>query len=117
MVENDVHLDVRWIRITSMRLVARGAYVHMYFESTARHISSFNMADDESSSTSDDSLDVTSVKFDPIKALYSTKMQLSCKKAPIYDNIFKFEGVMTGLTEKSKVRIARMARALQFAVS
>ncbi|XP_017789343.1 PREDICTED: U7 snRNA-associated Sm-like protein LSm11 [Habropoda laboriosa] len=60
------------------------------------------MADDESSSTSDESLDVTSDKFDPIKALYSTKLKLSKSKAPIYDNVCKFVNVITGRDEKSK---------------
>ncbi|XP_029037261.1 U7 snRNA-associated Sm-like protein LSm11 [Osmia bicornis bicornis] len=60
------------------------------------------MADDESSSTSDESLDVKSVKFDPIKALYSSKIQLSSSKAPIYDNVCKFESVLLGLAAKTK---------------
>ncbi|KAG6801983.1 U7 snRNA-associated Sm-like protein LSm11 [Apis mellifera caucasica] len=60
------------------------------------------MADDESSSTSDESLDVKSVKFDPLKALYSTKIKLSGTKAPIYDNVSKFEAVMSGLSKQSK---------------
>lgn len=64
------------------------------------------MADDESSSTSDESLDVKSVKFDPLKALYSTKIKLSSTKAPIYDNVSKFEAVMSGLSKQSKVCIA-----------
>lgn len=68
------------------------------------------MADDESSSTSDESLDVKSVKFDPMKALYSTKIDLSVTKAPIYDNVSKFEAVMSGLSGQMKVRIA-LARA------
>ncbi|KAK1134276.1 hypothetical protein K0M31_012057 [Melipona bicolor] len=68
------------------------------------------MADDESSSTSDESLDVKSVKFDPMKALYSRKIDLSVTKAPIYDNVSKFEAVMSGLSGQMKVRIA-LARA------
>lgn len=63
------------------------------------------MADDESSSTSDESLDVTSVKFNPMKALYSKKIQLSTSKAPIYDNVSKFEAVISGLAGQKKVRI------------
>ena len=69
-----------------------------------------NMADDESSSTSDESLDVKSVKFDPMKALYSRKIDLSSTRAPIYDNVSKFEAVMSGLSGQMKVRIA-LARA------
>ena len=68
------------------------------------------MADDESSSTSDESLDVKSVKFDPMKALYSRKIDLSSTRAPIYDNVSKFEAVMSGLSGQMKVRIA-LARA------
>nr|XP_003699921.1 PREDICTED: U7 snRNA-associated Sm-like protein LSm11 [Megachile rotundata] len=60
------------------------------------------MADDESSSTSDESLDIKSVKFNPIKALYSSKIQLSALKAPVYDNVSKFESVLLGLSAKSK---------------
>ncbi|OAD61830.1 hypothetical protein WN48_08923 [Eufriesea mexicana] len=60
------------------------------------------MADDESSSTSEESLDVQSVKFDPMKALYSTKIQLSGRKAPIYDNVSKFEAVLSGLSARPK---------------
>lgn len=71
---------------------------------------SFNMADDESSSTSDESLDVKSAKFDPMKALYSRKIDLSVTRAPIYDNVSKFEAVMSGLSGQMKVRIA-FARA------
>lgn len=63
------------------------------------------MADDESSSTSDESLDAKSVKFNPMKALYSKKIQLSTSKAPIYDNVSKFEAVMSGLAGQKKVRI------------
>lgn len=63
------------------------------------------MADDESSSTSDESLDATSVKFNPMKALYSKKIQLSASKAPIYDNVSKFEAVISGLAGQKKVRI------------
>lgn len=63
------------------------------------------MADDESSTTSDESLDVKSEKFDPLKALYSSKTQLSSSRAPIYDNVSKFEAVMSGLSERIKVRI------------
>ncbi|XP_043254136.1 U7 snRNA-associated Sm-like protein LSm11 [Colletes gigas] len=60
------------------------------------------MADEESSSTSEDSLDLTSDKFQPMKALYSTKMKLSSVKAPIYDNVSKFEAVMSGLSGVKK---------------
>ncbi|XP_076161231.1 U6 snRNA-associated Sm-like protein LSm11 isoform X3 [Ptiloglossa arizonensis] len=60
------------------------------------------MADDESSTTSDESLDVKSEKFDPLKALYSSKTQLSSSRAPIYDNVSKFEAVMSGLSERIK---------------
>ncbi|XP_017886020.1 U7 snRNA-associated Sm-like protein LSm11 [Ceratina calcarata] len=60
--------------------------------------------DESSSSTSEESLDVNSDRFNPMKALYSKKMQLSRTKAPIYDNIAKFESVLHGLSAKTKVR-------------
>lgn len=60
---------------------------------------------EEDSSTSDESLDVTSEKFDPLKALYSTK-SISKKKAPVYDNVSKFEAVLSGLSGRSKVRMS-----------
>ncbi|CAL7947817.1 unnamed protein product [Xylocopa violacea] len=62
------------------------------------------MADDESSSTSDESLDVKSAKFDPMKALYSTKIRLSRSNAPIYDNVSKFEAVLSGLSGRTKAK-------------
>ncbi|KOX79387.1 U7 snRNA-associated Sm-like protein LSm11 [Melipona quadrifasciata] len=70
---------------------------------------SFDMADDESSSTSDESLDVKSVKFDPMKALYSRKIDLSVTKAPIYDNVSKFETVMSGLSGQMKKNVQTTA--------
>ncbi|KAG7202009.1 hypothetical protein KM043_004696 [Ampulex compressa] len=53
------------------------------------------MADDDSSTTSDESLDAKSEKFDPMKVLYATKSRLSTLPSPIYDNVCKFESVMT----------------------
>lgn len=58
----------------------------------------------ESSDTSDESLDATSEKFDPLKALYSTKVKLS-SSAPIYDNIAKFESILKGISVSTKVCI------------
>ncbi|XP_012219562.1 U7 snRNA-associated Sm-like protein LSm11 isoform X2 [Linepithema humile] len=55
----------------------------------------------ESSDTSDESLDATSEKFDPLKALYSTKVKLS-SSAPIYDNIAKFESILKGISVSTK---------------
>lgn len=66
---------------------------------------SLDMADDESSTTSDESLDAKSEKFNPIKALYSSKMRLSSLKAPIYDNVSKFESVLSGASGQLKVRM------------
>ncbi|XP_076674691.1 U6 snRNA-associated Sm-like protein LSm11 [Andrena cerasifolii] len=60
------------------------------------------MADDESSTTSDESLDAKSEKFNPIKALYSSKMRLSSLKAPIYDNVSKFESILSGTSGQLK---------------
>ncbi|XP_066595191.1 U7 snRNA-associated Sm-like protein LSm11 isoform X2 [Prorops nasuta] len=55
------------------------------------------MADEgDNSSTSDESLDATSEKFDPLKALYSKKLKLLTINAPVYDNVSKFESVTKG---------------------
>ncbi|EZA49647.1 hypothetical protein X777_12192 [Ooceraea biroi] len=64
------------------------------------------MADD-SSETSDESLDATSEKFDPLKALYSSKVQLSSTNVPIYDNIAKFESVLKGICH-TQTKVCRM---------
>lgn len=60
---------------------------------------------DEDSETSDESLDVKSEKFDPLKALYSPKLRLA-SSVPIYDNISKFESILKGIDVSTKVRIA-----------
>ncbi|KAF7387875.1 hypothetical protein HZH66_010642 [Vespula vulgaris] len=60
------------------------------------------MADDDNSSTSDDSLDFNSDKFDPIKALYSSKIRLPSAYAPIYDNVCMFESRMKNPTRAKK---------------
>lgn len=53
---------------------------------------------DESSETSDESLDATSDKFDPLKALYSSKStRLPLSDAPVYDNVSRFESVLRGI--------------------
>lgn len=62
-----------------------------------------SMADD--SETSDESLDAGSEKFDPLKALYSPKIQLE-SSVPTYDNLSKFESVLKGVNAPTKVRIA-----------
>ncbi|XP_076381373.1 U6 snRNA-associated Sm-like protein LSm11 isoform X4 [Megalopta genalis] len=59
------------------------------------------MADADGSS-SDESLDITSDKFDPLKALYTPKLLLTNLTAPLYDNVSKFESVMSGMSGKSK---------------
>ncbi|KYN17796.1 PREDICTED: U7 snRNA-associated Sm-like protein LSm11 [Trachymyrmex cornetzi] len=56
---------------------------------------------DEGSDTSDDSLDVRSEKFDPLKALYSPKVRLA-SSVPMYDNISKFESVLKGINVSTK---------------
>lgn len=48
-------------------------------------------------SSPDETLDPTSQLFDPLKALYSDKTKIPVKKAPIYDNITKFESVLKGI--------------------
>lgn len=60
----------------------------------------------DESDTSDESLDAGSDKFDPLKALYSSKMRL-VSSAPTYDNISKFEAVLKGInvTRKSSKSI------------
>lgn len=62
------------------------------------------MADD-SSETSDESLDVKSEQFDPLKALYSPKVsrQLTLTNAPIYDNVSKFESILKNINTSKKV--------------
>ncbi|XP_043463615.1 U7 snRNA-associated Sm-like protein LSm11 [Leptopilina heterotoma] len=59
------------------------------------------MADDHESS-SDESLDARSENFDPLKALYSKKTKILSVKAPVYDNIVKFESVIAGCAAKKK---------------
>ncbi|XP_035739876.1 U7 snRNA-associated Sm-like protein LSm11 [Vespa mandarinia] len=61
------------------------------------------MADDDNSSTSDDSLDFNSDKFDPIKALYSNKIRLPSACAPIYDNVCMFESRMKNPARVKKI--------------
>ncbi|XP_014211024.1 U7 snRNA-associated Sm-like protein LSm11 [Copidosoma floridanum] len=51
------------------------------------------MAEDEDS-TSSDSTDVLSDKFDSLKALYSSKLRVPVPDAPLFDNINKFESVV-----------------------
>jgi len=68
---------------------------------------------EESSETSDESLDATSERFDPLKALYSTKVRLPSSEAPIYDNVAKFENVLKGVSNaRTKVRKYTLIRAL-----
>ncbi|XP_025158938.1 U7 snRNA-associated Sm-like protein LSm11 isoform X2 [Harpegnathos saltator] len=50
----------------------------------------------DSSEESDESLDARSDKFDPLKALYSTKGRLLSHKSPVYDNVSKFESTLKG---------------------
>ncbi|XP_011265617.1 U7 snRNA-associated Sm-like protein LSm11 [Camponotus floridanus] len=57
------------------------------------------MADE--SDTSDESLDAGSDKFDPLKALYSSKTRL-VSSAPTYDNVSKFEAVLKGIHVSTK---------------
>lgn len=59
------------------------------------------MADTENSS-SDESLDVTSEKFNPIKALYSSGSIIPVPSAQTYDNITKYEAAIKGVIIKVK---------------
>lgn len=65
------------------------------------------MADDDkdSSEESDESLDARSDKFDPLKALYSTKGRLLSYNAPIYDNVSKYESMQGKSAASTKVCI------------
>lgn len=45
----------------------------------------------ESSSSSDESLDLTSKKFNPLKALYSKKVKVPVPDAPTFDNLAKYD--------------------------
>lgn len=61
---------------------------------------------DGGSSSSDESLDLSSKKFDPRRALYSPKFQIPVPSAAIYDNLSKYESVIKGkAASSSKVRI------------
>ncbi|KAK0179743.1 hypothetical protein PV327_005465 [Microctonus hyperodae] len=57
------------------------------------------MADTENSS-SDESLDVTSEKFNPIKALYSSCSIIPVPSAQTYDNITRYEAAIKGVIIK-----------------
>lgn len=43
---------------------------------------------------SDPTLDITSEKFDPLKALYASKVVLPVRNAKVYDNVGKYESVV-----------------------
>lgn len=53
---------------------------------------------DVGSSSSDESLDIKSDKFDPLKALYSSKIRVPLTNVKVYDNISKYEAVSKGLS-------------------
>ena len=55
------------------------------------------MADEEERSSSDDSLDVRSDKFEPEKAIYSLKIKLPVENAPVFDNVGKFESKLKNI--------------------
>ncbi|XP_012538283.1 U7 snRNA-associated Sm-like protein LSm11 [Monomorium pharaonis] len=59
------------------------------------------MAAEDNGDTSDESLDAESERFDPLKALYSSKVQLAAS-VPIYDNVSKFESFLKGI-DTSKI--------------
>lgn len=48
----------------------------------------------DASSPPDPTLDITSEKFDPLKALYAPNVVLPIRNAQIYDNIGKFESIV-----------------------
>lgn len=47
-------------------------------------------ARDQPSTSKDESLNLTSEKIDPLKCLYSKYVQVPNQKAPLYDNLSKF---------------------------
>ncbi|XP_058795872.1 U7 snRNA-associated Sm-like protein LSm11 [Phymastichus coffea] len=56
---------------------------------------------EENEDTSEDSTDVFSSKFDPLKAFYTDGLKVPDAEAPIFDNISKFETFcLKGLTAK-----------------
>lgn len=54
------------------------------------------MADDENNTSSSDGspTNAYSGNFDPIKVLYAEKLKIPVPKAPVFDNIDKFESVV-----------------------
>ncbi|KAI4486499.1 hypothetical protein M0804_005869 [Polistes exclamans] len=74
------------------------------------------MADDDSSTTSDESIDITSDKFDPIKAIYSKKIRLPSTSAPLYDNVSMYESRMKNLNrvKKSQTGSDDVAKAKEY---
>ncbi|KAG8034597.1 hypothetical protein G9C98_007673 [Cotesia typhae] len=65
--------------------------------STSQRFVSVVFKMENAGSSPDETLDPTSQLFDPLKALYSDKTKIPVKKAPIYDNITKFESVLKGI--------------------
>lgn len=66
------------------------------------HISVAEKMADPEDSSSGDSTDVYSEKFDPLKALYSDKARIPVPEAPVFDNISKFESaVLKGVVIKT----------------
>jgi hypothetical protein len=51
----------------------------------------------------DDALDVTSPKFNPLKALYSKNVRLPFENAPVFDNIHKYRSSLNPREKKTKV--------------
>uniref|UniRef100_A0A0A9Y1T6 U7 snRNA-associated Sm-like protein LSm11 n=1 Tax=Lygus hesperus TaxID=30085 RepID=A0A0A9Y1T6_LYGHE len=62
---------------------------------------------------SEEKLDPTSSNFDPLKALYTSKSVLSDPKAPVYDNLSKYESVMAGTATTVAVS-KRIAKRVEF---
>nr|KAF7412900.1 hypothetical protein H0235_012751 [Vespula pensylvanica] len=94
-----IHIT-RHVKAIAIAVVAAAVAVRAVRADDARVVC--KMADDDNSSTSDDSLDFNSDKFDPIKALYSSKIRLPSAYAPIYDNVCMFESRMKNPTRVKK---------------
>ena len=62
------------------------------------------MAEEENSS-SDESLNARSDKFDPIKAIYSPKTKIPSLDAPVYDNVSKYESKLKGSNTGKNVKV------------
>jgi hypothetical protein len=59
----------------------------------------------EGSEYVDESLDFTSPKFDPLKALYSKNVRLPVPNAPVLDNIHKYRSSLNPREKKKSAKV------------